>query len=101
MRTAFPLAQADDGWSTPTLSDSALLESDAANTKGYKGPFLVYFGGSAAANIAVKTAQGTNLVFKNVQPGSILPVGILQLRSTSTTAAAADMVVVVGRQGFI
>jgi hypothetical protein len=101
MRTRFPTPQADDGFVPAAYSDSALLSVDANNTDPvYAGPFLIYFGGAAAANIAIKTGYGTNITFKNVQPGSILPVAAIQLRTTGSTATISDLVCLVGHNGF-
>jgi hypothetical protein len=83
------------------MAGQPLISADAANTKGYDGPFLLYYGGASAASIAVSTAHGTTLVFDNVQPGSILPVGVTKVRSTGTvTAVAGDIICLVGRNGF-
>lgn len=46
----------------------------------------VYVGG--AGNLAVKMAGGTTLTFTGVAAGTILPIRVDQIRSTSTTATA-------------
>lgn len=46
----------------------------------------LYIGG--AGNVAVKTEDGTTVTFTGAQAGSILPVRVLQVLATSTTATA-------------
>ncbi len=100
MRSKFPSVQADDSYQLSGLSDSTFLSADANNATNQYPLGAIYYGGSAAANIAVKMAQGTNVVFKNVQPGTILPIAVTQVRSTSSTALAADILILVGRAGI-
>jgi len=57
-----------------TPSDTATLDQCAT----------IYVGG--AGNIAVKTADGDEVTFVGVLKGTILPVLILQVKATGTTA---------------
>jgi hypothetical protein len=97
MRTAQPAINADDAFQLSSLSDSAFLSADANNTTNQYPVCALYYGGAAAANIAVKMAQGGIVTIKNVQPGTFLPVAVTQVRSTNSTAAAADILCVVSR----
>jgi len=78
-RDAFPAQQAF----AVTKSDSTLVS--------YRS---IWFGGAAAANIAVVpllSTTGAAVTFGNVQPGSILPIAVRKIMATNTTAADADM----------
>lgn len=100
MRFHYPAPQADYIFQLTALSDSAFISADAANTQA--APFgALYYGGASAANIAVLPASiDTAVTFKNVQPGSTLPIAIRKVMNTNTTAAAADILVLCGKQGF-
>lgn len=72
----------------PAASDGA----DVTGAGTWRG---LYYGGAAAADIAVILAGDTDPVtFKNVQPGSLLPLSVKRYRTTNTTAAANTVVLV-------
>ncbi len=74
--------QGDDGFAI-TPHDTNPITSDAGNTLAYKH-CLVYCG--VTGDIKVKTVRGTSLTFKNFPQGQILPVTVIQIFSTGTTA---------------
>lgn len=47
-------------------------------------PSVLYIGGTG--NVRVQTAQGTDIVFSDVPAGYILPVQVIQVYATNTTA---------------
>lgn len=78
---------ASGAYQIAALSDSA----DVPNVGKWRG---LYYGG-AAANIAVICFEDNVAVtFKNVQPGTLLPISVRKVMNTNTTAAAADIVLV-------
>lgn len=97
MRTSHPAISASDAFQLSGLSDSTFLSADANNTTNAYPVGALYYGGSSAANIAVTMVDGGVVVFKNVQPGTFMPVAVTKVRTTSTTAAAADILVMVER----
>jgi hypothetical protein len=69
----FPMFPGSAGTITP--SDSVNLPT----------PSVVYVGTSG--NVAVTTPQGDQVTFSNVPSGSVLPVQVLRVRATGTTAS--------------
>lgn len=49
-------------------------------------PSVLYIGGGG--NVRVLTAQGTDIVFGSVPAGFILPVQVIQVFATNTTATS-------------
>jgi hypothetical protein len=68
----FPMFPGSAGTITP--SDSANLPT----------PSVVYVG--TGGNVAVTTPQGDQVTFVNLPAGSVIPVQVLQVRATGTTA---------------
>lgn len=103
MRTHYPAAQADYAF-VVQYSDSANIADDSNNA--LDSPICaLYYGGAAAANIAVymasdPAASPTSIIFQNVQPGSTLPIAVRRVLSTGTTAAAGTVLGLCGKQGF-
>jgi len=64
----------------------AVTPADGSNISGAaERGFLIYVG--VAGDISVDTIGGqTAVVFKNMAAGTILPVRVVRVRSTSTTA---------------
>jgi len=62
------------GATTFTNSDTAYLES----------PSVIYVGG--AGNVKVTTAQGDDTTFNGLQTGQVIPVQVIRVWSTGTTA---------------
>jgi hypothetical protein len=60
---------------------AAVTPSDSANLPT---PSVVYVGTSG--NVVVTTPQGGQVTFANAPSGSVLPVQVLQVRATGTTA---------------
>jgi hypothetical protein len=48
-------------------------------------PSVIYVGG--LGNVKVTTAQGDDVTFTNVQAGSVLPVQVIRVWATGTTAS--------------
>ena len=69
----FPMFPGSAGVITP--SDSVDLPT----------PSVVYVGTSG--NVAVTTPQGDQVTFVNIPSGSVLPVQVLRVRATGTTAS--------------
>jgi hypothetical protein len=61
----------------------AVTPSDSANLAN---PSVVYVG--AAGNVKVTTAQGDVVTFVGLLPGAIIPVQVLRVWSTDTTATS-------------
>lgn len=59
-----------------------ITPSDSADLSTYARS--LYIGGAGDVNL--DTVQGTTIVFHAVPAGTILPVGVRRVRSTSTTA---------------
>lgn len=57
-----------------------------SNTVNLANPSVVYVGG--AGNVRVLTAQGDDVTFVNVPAGLVLPVQVIRVYSTSTTATS-------------
>ena len=55
-----------------------------SNSENLPTPSVVYVGTSG--NVAVTTPQGDQVTFVNVPSGSVIPVQVLQVRVTGTTA---------------
>lgn len=62
------------GAATVTPSDTVNLAT----------PSVIYVGGTG--NVRVLTAQGDDVVFTGVQGGSVIPVQVLRVFATNTTA---------------
>jgi hypothetical protein len=62
-------------------SAGSITPSDSENLPT---PSVVYVGTSG--NVAVTTPQGDQVTFVNVPSGSVIPVQVLQVRVTGTTA---------------
>ena len=62
-------------------SAGAITPSDTSNLPT---PSVVYVGTSG--NVAVTTPQGDEVTFVNIASGSVIPVQVLQVRATGTTA---------------
>jgi hypothetical protein len=55
-----------------------------SNTVNLTNPSVVYVG--STGNVRVLTAQGDDVTFSNVPAGAVLPVQVIRVYSTSTTA---------------
>lgn len=55
-----------------------------SNTVNLANPSVVYVG--TTGNVRVLTAQGDDVTFNNVPAGGVLPVQVIRVYSTSTTA---------------
>jgi hypothetical protein len=71
-----------------TPSDTALIQADpafapAANQE-INGGCILYIG--VAGNVKVQTASGDTLTFTGVNAGTFLPVNVIQVFNTGTTA---------------
>lgn len=93
-----PFVQADD-WFTVAQSDTVNFVNDTTNNTAAYPLACIYFGGSAAADIALVSPTGTLKTFKNVQPGTFMPALCKRVNDTGTTAADADMLALVGLNG--
>ena len=62
------------GAAAVTTSDSALLAT----------PSVIFVGG--AGNVRVTTAQGDDVVFYGLQSGGVIPVQVIKVWATNTTA---------------
>ena len=60
---------------------AAVTPSDSVNLSY---PSIIYVG--TAGNVKVTTAQGDTVTFTNVSSGAIIPVQVLRVWSTGTTA---------------
>lgn len=67
----FPMFPGDAASVTP--SDSTLFN-----------PSVLYCGSGGI--VRVRTAQGTDITFNSIQPGSILPLQVIRVYSSTTTA---------------
>lgn len=61
---------------------AAVTPSDTVNLPG--GPAVVYVGTSG--NVQVITAQGDTVTFSGVPAGAVIPVQVLRVFATNTTA---------------
>jgi len=59
----------------------AVTPSDTVNLSA---PSVIYVGGTG--NVRVLTAQGTDVTFSGVPVGAVLPVQVIRVYSTNTTA---------------
>lgn len=57
-----------------------------SNTVNLANPSVVYVGGTG--NVRVLTAQGDDVTFVNAPAGAVLPVQVIRVYSTSTTATS-------------
>lgn len=55
-----------------------------SNTVNLANPSVVYIG--TTGNIRVLTAQGDDVTFNNVPAGAVLPVQVIRVFATNTTA---------------
>lgn len=55
-----------------------------SDTVNLKSPSVIYVGG--AGNVKVTTAQGDEVTFIGLQMGSVIPVQVIRVWSTDTTA---------------
>ena len=55
-----------------------------SNTVNLANPTVVYIG--TTGNIRVLTAQGDDVTFNNVPAGAVLPVQVIRVFATNTTA---------------
>lgn len=55
-----------------------------SNTVDLANPSVVYVG--STGNVRVLTAQGDDVTFVNVPAGAVLPVQVIRVYATSTTA---------------
>ena len=95
-----------------TLTGVAVTNSDTVNIPIVASEgFLIYVGSSTSilqditpgagtadpryVNIRVKTISGNSITFENFPVGNYLPIQIVQLYSTSTTAAARNTCVAI------
>lgn len=62
---------------------AAVTPSDSVNLAQ---PSVIYVGGSG--NVKVTTAQGTAVTFNAVSAGTVIPVQVLRVWSTGTTATS-------------
>ena len=62
-------------------SAGAITPSD---TFSLPTPSVVYVG--TGGNVAITTPQGDQVTFANMPAGSVIPVQVLQVRATGTTA---------------
>lgn len=60
----------------------AVIPSDTA---GLASPSVIYVG--VSGNVQVTTAQGDTVVFYNVPAGAVIPVQVIQVWATNTTAS--------------
>lgn len=60
---------------------AAIVKSDSANLAT---PSVVYVGGTG--NVKVTTAQGSTVTFSGVPAGAVIPVQVIKVWSTDTTA---------------
>lgn len=67
--------------SDPARDASTVTPSDTTVLGGVRGLFV-----GGAGNINVTTEGGTTLVFTGVAAGSIIPLRVVKVLSTSTTA---------------
>lgn len=56
-----------------------------SDTRNLPTPSVIYVGG--IGNVKVTTAQGDETTFVNVQAGSVLPVQVIRVWATGTTAS--------------
>jgi hypothetical protein len=61
------------------------VSATLSDTTNLRNPSVVFVGG-VAGNVKVTTANGDEIVFGNVQAGAILPVQVVRVWSTGTTA---------------
>ena len=57
-----------------------------SDTVNLTSPAVIYVGG--AGNVRVLTAQNNDVIFVGMQPGAVVPVQVLRVFSTNTTATS-------------
>lgn len=57
-----------------------------SDTNNFDTPSVIYVGGSG--NVRVLTAQGTDVTFAGLLAGSVIPVQVIRVYSTNTTATS-------------
>jgi hypothetical protein len=57
-----------------------------SDTRNLPTPSVIYVGG--LGNVKVTTAQGDEVTFTNVQAGNVLPVQVIRVWATGTTASS-------------
>ena len=62
---------------------AAVTPNDSTNLSQ---PSVIYVGGSG--NVKVRTAQGTDVTFNAVSAGTVVPVQVVRVWSTGTTATS-------------
>lgn len=67
----------------PARDAEAVVPSDATNLATL--PRAIYVGQSG--NIAARLAGGQSVTFQNVQAGSIIPIRVIGINATGTTAS--------------
>jgi hypothetical protein len=55
-----------------------------SDTNNFDAPSVLWIGG--AGNVRVLTAQGTDITFTGVLAGAVLPLQVIRVYSTNTTA---------------
>ena len=55
-----------------------------SDTKYLPTPSVIYVGGTG--NVKVTTAQGDDTIFLGLQPGQVIPVQVIRVWATGTTA---------------
>ncbi len=63
------------------------VSATISDTTNLANPSVLYIGGSAG-NVKVTTTNGDEVVFGNIQPGTVLPVQVVRVWATGTTATA-------------
>lgn len=66
---------------------AAVTPNDSTNLSQ---PSVIYVGG--AGNVKVRTAQGTDVTFTGVLGGTVIPVQVIRVWSTGTTATTMTAV---------
>ena len=66
---------------------AAVTPNDSTNLSQ---PSVIYVGG--AGNVKVTTAQGTAVTFTGVNAGTVIPVQVIRVWSTGTTATSMTAV---------
>ena len=66
---------------------AAVTPNDSTNLSQ---PSVIYVGGSG--NVKVRTAQGTDVTFTGVLGGTVIPVQVIRVWSTGTTATTMTAV---------
>ena len=64
--------------------DAAAVTTGDTSASNFITPSVVYVGGGG--NVKVTTAQGSDVTFSNVLSGTVIPVQVLRVWTTGTTA---------------